>query len=382
MFFQTTDLASPRKTCQQITQTDTDEPADSNPLDLTNHVIKELCSRLERTEQKVENLSRTNSGNLSIEHSAKRADLANKDHTVEKSKIHSSRPSTPVCDEILALRQRVTELQFDHDRLVKENERLTAKAEHSKVHSEKRKQNAPHPNPVYSTAPPIPICPILPSSLTNTMMSPLNLGFPNCLCIPQTPWTPTHCVMSKCLMNHDGCDTQENASPQKSVRQCSAPHASCGRPNNKPLRQTLSKTNYQSSWSLDQDEPEFEDNSHLVDLHCVDDNKPIFKGQGNERICEDLLEKLRPEIDRSITRHIEASDAERMSRNIFNTLSVADKLNPKESFEEICHSNTTSMILSNVERNLKNLEKRFKSHSKPPIDSDEYLDFLKSKYFV
>ncbi|KAF6771280.1 hypothetical protein AHF37_10271, partial [Paragonimus kellicotti] len=34
----TTDLALPRRTCQQITQTDTDEPADSNPLDSTSHL--------------------------------------------------------------------------------------------------------------------------------------------------------------------------------------------------------------------------------------------------------------------------------------------------------------------------------------------------------
>ncbi|KAF8567382.1 hypothetical protein P879_04093 [Paragonimus westermani] len=303
----TTDPVLPRRTCQQITQTNMDEAGDLNSLDLTNHVIGDLRSRLERAEQKVENLSRTNSGNLSSEHSAKHEESTNKVHTVEKNEIHYSRPSTPICGEVLELRQRLTELQVDHDRLVKENKRLTAKADRAKGYSEKRKQNTCYHNPVYSTAPPIPICPAFPSGLANTIMSPLNLGFSNCLCIPQTPWNPTHCIMSRCILNHDVCDKQENAPPQKSIRQCSAPHPSCERPNNRPFRNTLSKTNYQSSWSLDQDEPELEDNSQLVGLHCLNDNKPFMKNQASEGICEDLLEKLRPEIDRSITRHIEAS---------------------------------------------------------------------------
>ncbi|TGZ68124.1 hypothetical protein CRM22_004428 [Opisthorchis felineus] len=273
--------------------------------------------------------------------------------------------------ELSALQQRVAELQADRNWLAGENERLIAKLEKKERVSQNSSQTfacsnwptVPPPYPATSVISSYPV--VAPFSLAGSTY-------------PVQCSAVHHCnqhtgVLPTCVIH--GQYPAETKVPGKKTSELQ-PETTDGSsyPINHANNRHLTNV-HNSSWSLDQEEPVVERTVPKGRFQVGYEN-PARNQKGNDETYGGILKQLLPEVDRSIARHLELGEATRLNE------AGRGGTFPDDGLSQTLQRRTASMLLCDAEKKLKMLEKRCGSNFRPNVDSSDYLDFLKMKYFV
>ncbi|GAA35128.2 ankyrin repeat domain-containing protein 24 [Clonorchis sinensis] len=273
--------------------------------------------------------------------------------------------------ELSALQQRVAELQADRDWLAGENERLIAKLEKKGRVSQNSSQTFACSN-WPAVPPPYPATSVLSSY---PVVAPFSLAGPT---YPVQCSAVHHCnqhtsVLPTCVIH--GQHPAETKAPGGKPSELQ-PETTDG--SSYPTNQANNRhpTNvHNSNWSLDQEEPVVERTVPKGRFQAGYEN--LTRNQkGNDETCGGILKQLLPEVDRSIARHLELGEVTRL-----NDAGRGGAF-PDDGLSQTLQRRTASMLLCDAEKKLKMLKKRCGSNFRPNIDSSDYLDFLKMKYFV
>nr|CAH8855537.1 unnamed protein product [Trichobilharzia regenti] len=406
-------------------------------LDERNPLIKELLSRLEQAEQKVSQLANLNPMN-SLKSSGENdkslqtdsyeiKDQCNKQNTVKVTKPLEIKASAPrelksddevenvsphIIDQISTLRQRISELESDRERLCKENERLSDRTEKQRRFTEKLTNHLCQSTLTQQTQqpqiiPPQPPIQQLPT-LGYSMYTQPTILLPQPVCnvtqhglqsphvIPLCAWNGTDSVST----HH--ADALNEDSTQQHHTNIHSPLLKTQNPTTLSTPEQISDQNIRqahmpSSWSLDQ-EGDFDalqetqvgnllTEQQLRNTDLIKDSKLVEKRHVIDRIRHETFLQLKPELERSISLHMGDNSCDSME--FHRTHFDSDYKQIGRSFQSSMwrtrpsrENHTTSLILLNAERSLKNMERRRRFLPNPDYRADKYLVALKNKYII
>ncbi|CAL8074533.1 unnamed protein product [Calicophoron daubneyi] len=300
--------------------------------------------------------------------------------------------------ELSSLRRRVADLEADREWLARENDRLCERTDKQRKLTEKLTNRLNQPN--YQQTLTSPFVPPLPYSLPTPMVPPVQYIMPSYP--PSFPYPPNNAwsvntnppeeytprrrsVRRNRKRSVDEGSTHPSQSPRRTTLQANYSGHCCM--NSIPTE--LHQPGHQpaSTWSIDAaDEESVEDESANAQL--LSDRHLMNKKKLTEQICDDVFLQLKPELDKSILKHLEASDASRYAKSpqtnplIFVDMQAEKGVRIAGDTSLPYQSKTTSMILLDAERSLRNIQNRHRLNSRPNVESESYIDYLKAKYFV
>ncbi|THD22250.1 Ankyrin repeat domain containing protein [Fasciola hepatica] len=272
--------------------------------------------------------------------------------------------------EIAALRRRISELEADRDWLARENSRLVDRTEKQTRLTEKlttrlsqQNQTATMPSSIYpSTQYALPQPVVVPSSCV----------------LASSPYVTPHLyyqLKDPFMSREDPYVTPQRrplAADRSIARELLSKtcHASNTGPETADYPEVDQCNLHESTWSLDQDL-----DGDSVNAQLLESRKCVQRKKLGDRLFNDTFDQLKPELERSINRHLEAADASRTQLNTTDPSTAVDGTTGQRN-------NSISLILRNAELSLKTLKNQRRSSSKSRFNSANYLDFLKQKYFV
>ncbi|TPP59379.1 Ankyrin repeat domain containing protein [Fasciola gigantica] len=208
--------------------------------------------------------------------------------------------------EIAALRRRISELEADRDWLARENSRLVDRTEKQTRLTEKlttrlsqQNQTAAMPSSIYpSTQYALPQPVVVPSSCV----------------LASSPYVTPHLyyqLKDPFMSREDPYVTPQrrpSAADRSIARELLAKtcHASNTGPENADYPEVDQCNVHESTWSLDQDL-----DGDSVNAQLLESRKCVQRKKLGDRLFNDTFDQLKPELERSINRHLEAAGEQR-----------------------------------------------------------------------